>query len=294
MRTNIVAGFVVLAGAAQLAAQGGAGGAAKMTSYQIELTGGFSTSEADTTPDLETKRFFVAGTYHLKPVMLADHPWNEAAFLEHSTFVQAGLSLVDFDAGGASADGPVLRLGGTYAEKDNPIAAQVNLEFGSLDGDNGPDVDLMTLNGRCGYWLQPNAIVGGQLTLDKTEIGSFDIDVFRFGAFGKIVHSLGEGRSVNAEAHLDLVSVEAGSSDETNVEFGVAGDFYFTPQYSAGAFLDLSFGDAPSEEGITLGLRGTAWIMPQLSANLALSTFMADNNAGADEDTFSLYFSWRM
>lgn len=290
MRTGIVAG-VVVAAAAQLAAQG----PAQFTSYQIEVTGGWSMNSTDTSPDMELNQYFVAGTYHLKPVLLADHPWNEAAFLEHSTFVQAGLNFSDFEVGPFSADGPLFRVGGTYAEKDNPIAAQLNMQIGTLDGDAGIDIDLMSVNGRCGYWLQPNAIVGGQITLEKTEIDTMlDLDTLSFGAFGKIVHSLGEGRSVNAEAHLDLVSVDDGVSDEDNFEFGVAGDFYFTKQYSAGAFVEFSFGDAPSEEGITLGLRGTAWITPQFSVNAAFSTFMADDStAGADEDFFTLFFTGR-
>ena len=292
MRNGIVAGFVVAATTAQLAAQGAQGGA-QITSYQFEVTGGWSMNSTDTSPDMELNNYFVAGTYHLKPVLLADHPWNEAAVLEHSTFVQAGLDFADFEVGPFSADGPLFRVGGTYAEKDNPIAAQLNMQIGTLDGDAGIDVDLMSVNGRCGYWLKPNAIVGGQITLDKTEAGSLDIDSLGFGAFGKIVHSLGEGRSVNAEAHLDLVSVDDGVSDEDNVEFGVAGDFYITKQYSVGAFVDFSFGDAPSDEGTTLGLRGTAWITPQFSVNAALSTFMADSNAGADEDFFTLFFTGR-
>ena len=290
MRTGIVAGFVVAATTAQLAAQG----AAQFTSFQIEAAGGWSLTSTDTSPDADLNEYFVTGTYHLKPVMLADHPWNEAAFLEHSTFVQAGLSYAELEVGNFSADGPLFRVGGTYADKDTPIAAQLNLQFGTLDGDAGTDVDRMSFGGRAGYWLMPNAIVGAALTLDSTEIGSVDVDKMSFGAFGKIVHPLGEGRSVNGEAHLDFVSVDDGVSDDDNVEFGVAADFYFTKQYSVGALVNFSFGDVASEEGITLGLRGTAWITPQLSVNAALSTFMADDDTvGADQDFFSLFFTAR-
>jgi len=292
MRKGIVAGFVVAATTAQLAAQQGG---AQFTSFQIEATGGWSRTSTDTSPDSDLTEFFVGGTYHLKPVMLADHPWNEAAFLEHSTFVQVGLAYDDLEVGNFSADGPLFRIGGTYADKDKPIAAQVNLQIGTLDGDSGVDVDLMTFNGRVGYWLQPNAIVGAQLTLDDTEIGSnVDVDKLSCGAFGKIVHPLGGGRSINGEAHLDFVSVDDGVSDDDNVEFGVAADYYFTKQYSVGALVNFSFGDAASEEGITLGLRGTAWITPQVSVNAAFSTFMADDDTfGADQDFFTLFVTAR-
>jgi hypothetical protein len=290
MRTRFVAGFVVAAATGQLAAQNGA----RMTSYQFELAGGWSMSETDTSPEIEVNQYILVGTYHLKPVMLADHPWNEAAFLEHSTFVQAGAVFADFEVGNFSADGPLFLVGGTYAEKDQPIAAQFNLQLGTLDGDGGIDIDLTSVNGRLGYWLQPNALIGAQVTLEQTEIETVsDVDTLSFGAFGKIVHDLGEGRAVNAEAHLDYVTVDDGTSDEENVEFGFAADFYFTTQYSLGAFVDFSFGDAATDEGTTLGVRGTAWIIPQLAVNFALSTFDADDPAGFDEDTIALFFTGR-
>src|SRR4026209_1979757 len=122
MRKGIAAGFVVAATTAQLVAQGGA----QFTSYQFEVGGGWSTTSTDTSPDSDLSEFFVLGTYHLKPVMLADHPWNEAAFLEHSTFVQVGLAFDNLEVGNFSADGPLFRIGGTYADKEKPIAAQVN------------------------------------------------------------------------------------------------------------------------------------------------------------------------
>jgi len=289
MRTRIVAGVVVAAATAHLAAQD----PARVQSYQFELGAGWSMSTTDTSPEIEINQYVFAGTYHLKPVMLADHPWNEAAFLEHSTFVQAGAVFADFEIGNFSADGPLFLVGGTYAEKDTPIAASFNLQMGTLDGDAGIDIDLSEVNGRVGYWLTPNAILGVQVSLEQTEIETLiDVDTLSYGAFGKVVRDLGEGRAINAVAHIDL-SVDDGTTDEDNVEFGFAADFYFTPRYSVGALVDFSFGDAVSDEGTTLGVRGTAWFTPQLAFNLALATFVADDDAGSDEDTIGAFFTAR-
>jgi hypothetical protein len=151
------------------------------------------------------------------------------------------------------------------------------------------------VDGSVGYWLQPNAIVGGQVQYEKTEIDTMpDQDTLSFGVFGKVVHPLGEGRSLNGEAHLSLVSVDDGTSKDDNFDLGIAVDFYFTPQYSVGALVDFSVGDAKSAEGTTLGIRGTAWLMPQLSVNVGYSTFMAENDTfGSDKDTFSVFFTAR-
>jgi hypothetical protein len=290
MSTRITAAVVAAFAASPVAAQEGA----KPPSYQFELVGAWSMSEADTSPDTEINQYLLVGTYHLKPVELADHPWNEAAFLEHSTSVSAFVDYADFEVGSFSADGLLYGVGFRYAEKQTPIAAELRFQLGSLDGDSGVDIDLNELNARIGYWVKPNALVGVDVGLEEVEAEPLlDVEVLRFGAFGKIVHDLGEGRAVNAEARFGVASVDDTFSDEENFEIGFAGDFYFTPQYSAGALVGLSFGDAVSEEGTTLGLRGSAWFSPRVALGAEVSTFLADDDAGADEDTLTVFLNLR-
>lgn len=289
MSTRICAAFVAAIAVAQLSAQDGG-----LESYQVDLIGAWSFSETDTTPEIEQNTFLIGGTYHLKPVELADHPWNEAAFLEHSTSVTAMLSWSDFEIGAFSADGVTFGAGFRYADKETPVAADLSFQLGSLDGDGGVDIDLNEVNARIGYWLKPNAIVGVEVGIEEIEAETvFEIEELRFGAFGKIVHDLGEGRAVNAEARIGIAAVDDTVSDEENFELGVAGDFYFTPRYSAGALVNFSFGDAASEEGTTLGLRGSAWVTPQVAVGAQVTTFLAEDSAGADQDTFALFVNLR-
>ena len=134
MRTRIVTGFVAAAASAQLAAQGGA----TMQSYQFDLTGGWSMSETDTSPEIEVDQYILAGTYHLKPVQLADQPWNEAAFLEHSTFVQAGAVFADFEIGNFSADGPL------FVRHDSFLGPEAERAYDpARSGDAGPERSYM-------------------------------------------------------------------------------------------------------------------------------------------------------
>lgn len=291
MRRRVLTATIVAAiGANQLTAQDGG----RRQNYQVDLTGGWAHSETDTSPEVELDQFVLAGIYHLKPVALADHPWNEAAFLEHSASVMATVSYADFDIGSFSADGVLFGAGFRYAEKETPIAAELTFSLGSLDGDGGVDIDLTAVNARIGYWLMPNAILGADIGFAETEIDSFlEVEELRFGAFAKIVHDLGEGRAVNGEARVGFLSVDDSVSDEENIEFGVSGDFYFTPQYSAGALVNFSFGDATSEEGTTLGLRGSAWFTPEVALAAQVSTFLAEDASGDDQDTLFVFLNLR-
>ncbi len=257
--------------------------------YRFEVVGSYRVSEVDTNPDLEITQYGVSGTYYLAPVSLASHPWSEAAFLEHATGVSVGVRHTDFEIATFDADGPTIGAGFLFATKEDPIAARIDVAFGTLDGDMGIDVDQTNVSGWVGYWLQPNALVGAELDYEEIEAGGLlDIEQLRVGVFGKVVHDLGEGRSINAEARIGAAQVDVPGSDETNVSLRVEGDYYFTPQYSAGALVDFSFGDAASEEGVTFGVRGTAWLNHSAALSVAYSVFDASDSAGSDESELGL------
>jgi hypothetical protein len=264
-------------------------------SYQFELMGGFSLTSIDFSPsDLDITEIGVGGTYYFNPVSLESHPWNEAAFLEHSKGVMLGLGFTDFELGPFNADGPSIGAGFLYADKEKPIAAQINVSFGTLEGDMGVDIDLVNIGGWAGYWLQQNALVGIEIDYDELDgSGAFTMEELFFGGFGKIVYDLEEGRAINAEARVGLNNVDNGAGDDTNVVIGLEGDFYFTPQYSAGALLNFSFGDSVVDEGVTLGVRGTAWFNQHISVSAEYATYSASDNLGADQDEFGIFVTAR-
>src|SRR5262245_57514892 len=209
MNTTIKLALVVAAAAGPVAAQSGA----SPQSFQFELTGGWARSTTDTNPDIETNQYSLAGTYHLKPVALADHPWNEAAFLEHSSSVTAGVNYTTFDIGPFSADGPLFAAGFSFADKQTPFAAALNFSIGTLDGDGGIDIDLTNVNGSIGYWVRPNALIGVDVGLQDVEANSLlDVETVRYGIFGKIVHDLGEGRAINGAARVGITTVDDSTS----------------------------------------------------------------------------------
>lgn len=263
-------------------------------SYRVELSGSWMLTATDSNPDIDITEFTLGGMYFLEPVSLADHPWNEAAFLERAKAVMAGVQWTRFEVGPFSADGPSLGAGFLYADKAQPIAAQLFVRYGTLDGDMGIDVDRTSFGGRAGYWLGRGALAGFEIERDQTDVsGLLDITQTRYGAFGKMVHDLGGGRAINVEARVGLVSVDAGAATDTNFEIGLEGDYYFTPRFSAGAVLNLSVGDAASREGTTLGVRGSAWLSPRIAVGLEWSSFHASDSQGADIDTAGAFLSVR-
>jgi hypothetical protein len=284
---------ITFATIAMLAQNTSAQNGSAQESYQTEVTGGYTWLESDTNPDIELTEAVIEGTYNFQPVSLKGHPWNEAAFLEHSMQAMVRLSYFDFEVGSASSDGLLYGGGYRYAAKDSPVAADVRFQTGTLDG-SGIDVDVTFLDASVGYWVKPNAIVGLAFALDELDPdGTFKIEETTVAAFGKIVHKLDDQRAVNAEARLGWTSVDTGTTDDDNFVLTLEGDYYFTPQYSAGAMLDVSVGDAESDEGTTLGVRGSAWFTPQVGVQVEYSRFWANDSQGADEDAVGLFLSVR-
>lgn len=267
--------------------------ASAMESYQSEVTLGYNWRDIDTNPDLELKDTMLEGIYNFEPVSLQGHPWNEAAFLEHSMQAMLSLTYSEFELGPFDADGLVFGGGYRYAAKDVPVAADLIFKTGNLDGNMGVDVDLTSVDASVGYWVEPNAIAGVVFTYSELDPdGTFKIEETTIGVFGKIVHKLDDDRAVNAEGRLAWTTVDTGTSDDGSIEVTLEGDYYFTPQYSAGALFDLSSGDANSKDGTTLGVRGSAWFTPQFGIRVQYSKFWADGQ-GADEDRGGIYLSVR-
>jgi hypothetical protein len=267
--------------------------ASAMDSYQGEVTVGYKWRDIDTNPDIELTDVLLEGIYNFEPVSLQGHPWNEAAFLEHSMQGMLSLAWSKFELSTFDADGLVYGAGYRYAAKDVPVAGEVIFKTGTLDGDMGLDVDLTYVDASLGYWVEPNAIAG--IAFNYTDLdpdGTFKIEQTTVAAFGKIVHKLDDERAINAEARAGWTSVDTGTSDDGSIVLTLEGDYYFTPQYSAGALLDFQSGDANSQDGTTLGVRGSAWFTPQVGISVQYSKFWADGK-GADEDGGGIYLSVR-
>ncbi len=262
--------------------------------FQYEILSGWRSTTTDTNPDIDVNTLFVEGRYFFDAVSVGAHPRTEAAFLERAMYVAADIDYTRFEIGGFDADGPTVGAEFRYAKPDEQIAATAGFEYGSLSGDGGVDVDQWLIHGDLGYWLEDDMIIGGRFSREETEAGGLlNITETVFGAFGKVVRDIGDNRAINVEAHAQFVHVDPGSTDDVNFEIGAEGDFYFTPEYSGGAILNLSLGGADLRAGVTVGVRGAAWVTPTIAVNAELTHFEASDSNGADEDMFSVFGTFR-
>lgn len=269
--------------------------ATAQNSYRAEVVAGYTMNEDDDSPETKLSMLVLGGTFNFQPVSLEGHPWEEAAFLERSMQASAELLYVELESGPLEADGLLYGLGFRYAEKETPVAAEARFSTGTIDVDGSSfDFDVTMIDASVGYWAMPDAIVGVDYGFEEFDpnMGTGS-ETTRFGVFGKMVHKLDKEKAINAEARLGIANVDDGTTDEDNFEVALGGDYYFTPQYSAGAHVDFSFGDAVSEEGTTLGVRGNAWFTPQIGARVEVSQFWASDSQGFDETEFGVFLAVR-
>lgn len=258
--------------------------------YQWEVGLSYQTVTTDADPEAEWTTIAADGTYHvLGPVALADHPWEEAAFLEHSSFVSATLGMATLEWGPIDADGLTYGVAGRYAQPDVPVAVDLSLAWTSVEDDDFDfENDLFTWDLRAGYWIMPNLIAGLGYTATSLDDGSDETTDTEPYVWGKWVHGLNAELDLNVEAELGRIDYDA--TDDKNLALVANGDVYFRKQYGVGLLLGNEVGDAESEEGRTVGIRGSAWFTPNIGVRAQYAMFAAanDDEGGVDSDTVGL------
>ena len=256
--------------------------------YQWEAGLGFTLAKDDTTPETKSTAITASGEYHFAPVKLGDHPYEEAAFLEHSTFVDADVSYLKSKQSGAfDAKGEGIHAGFTYATPEFPVRLAVGLGFSKIS-DNG-DQKTTSFELDAGYWIKPELIAGLRLGSSKiVTTGSADNKELDVTAYGKWVINMNDDLAFNAEAELGRNTYDAATKD-SNIAFGVAGDVYYRQQYGIGLALGTESGDADAAAGTTIGVRASAWFTTQIGVRLGFEKFaISDDKKGVDNDTLFL------
>jgi len=257
--------------------------------YQWEAAVGFSQNKDDATNETTTTGIGANGEYHFAPVKLGDHPWEEAAFLEHSTFVDLGLAYVTVENDNIDASGPLVDVGFTYATPEFPLRLAAGLGYGTVeDEDASVEVKTTTFDLEAGFWITQALIAGLRLESSKADFGSADEKELGVSAFGKWVITLSDTLAINAEADLGQRAYDDGTTDDANIVVGVAGDVYLLQKFGVGMSLATESGDAVAAEGVTVGVRASAWITEQFGARAGFDMFAASDDATDDDSTISL------
>ena len=255
--------------------------------YQWEAGLGFTQNTDDASNETTVTTIAANGEYHFLPVKLGDHPWEEAAFLEHSTFVEAHLGYVTAEDNTLDASGPLIAVGFTYATPEFPVRLSAGLGYSTVE-DGSFEIKTTVIELEAGYWIKPELIAGLRLVNSKSDFGTADEKEVGISAFGKWVFSMNDDLAFNTEAELGQNSYDNGSKD-SNIVVGVAGDVYFRQQYGVGLSLASESGDAVGAEGMTVGVRASSWFTDQIGARVGYDMFAAsDDAAGVDDSTISL------
>ena len=157
------------------------------------------------------------------------------------SYTYAELRFVDTEIG--SQDGDGLRINGSFEITSNWLLVA---GFTTLDFDNNVDTSALEVGAGYVYRYSPKMDIVGYGKVVRTEVdftGGDDDDTgiaLAGGVRGRITPEL-EGR-----ATVNYINV-----DETDTFFELGGDYYFNPQFSAGATLEFG-GDADS---LTIGVR---------------------------------------
>jgi hypothetical protein len=266
-------------------------GAQAADEYQVEVNGGYSITTIDSNPEVESSLLQLEGIYHvLGPVQLGEHAYEEAAFLEHSSFVSARIGRVNLDNGIDDADGFSWGLTGRYAQKEVPVTAQLSIDSFDI---SDLDTENLTWDLRIGYWIAPNGELGLGYTRSTTDIGAPDDQVdATIYAYGKWVTEINADLDLNLEATFGQINYDDGTIDDDNWVGTAAADVYFQQKYGIGLTLGGETGDANDAEGNSIGVRASAWFTPQIGVRASWETFMAKED-DSDSDTWSLEVAGR-
>jgi hypothetical protein len=180
---------------------------------QVDLSFDRALFDGDDLPDADV--LGIGGTYYFEPVKTDGLPLAEAAFLNRSSFVAAGIARSEL--GDEKID--IFGAGGGYYLPNTIFYGELNYTYAD---DFGGDQD------RFSAALGVTPIDGLLVTT------YFDEDGWDPNARAKYVGKL-------PNAHFYAASIDVVETDDDDFEFGLGFDYYFDPTFSAGIGLSEHF-----------------------------------------------------
>lgn len=276
--------------------------------FNFEASTGFLNREND---NYEIRDYGLIATSYFKKVALGDHPWAEAAFMEHASniSVPAGIRQIEI-LDSEDGDGSVLGAEVTYIHPIQPIYANVSFFKTGVEFDTSNDeLSMNEYNLGIGMFIRDNLLIALGYGHEKEELkdqalGVYEVKNNLYSVSTKWVNEIGNGTALNLEAGIGLdkydESFKVGSNtlsfkDGSNTVLGVGADYYFNPKMSVGTGLALNTRKDMNvdDEGNTFEIRSAIFFNPRFSVRAAFEQFFADNDNSEDEQTISLNLSTR-
>jgi hypothetical protein len=179
--------------------------------FELGLSGDHVNVDLPDEPDANLEAFGISGTFYLKPVPTDGVPLAEAAFLNRSSYINAGL--VGFD-GGRGDEFDIFYTNFGYYIPNTMFYGRIGLI--KADDDLGADDDTL-VNGSVGV-----APIDGLLVTTN-----FDEDGWDPNVSARYVGKFGND-------HFYAATVSVTDSDDENVDVGLAFDYFLDHTFSVG------------------------------------------------------------
>ena len=237
--------------------------------YQVEVNGGYSFTDLDIDGSDGLDNYNIGGTYYIAPVVATNGPLAEAAFLQNASnvilnYANSSSNDIDFEV-------DAVTVGGEYYLPNDPFYvsasySSLNLEFGPDDS----DADVFTAS--VGYLPVSNALLTiGLLNADADDDSETDVTLGAkyvgdtganfYNLEGSVVFA-DDDNIINAAADFYVnpnasIGVTYADGDLLGEDqFGVRGQYFFTPQYAIGA--SYTSGEIADIDADTYGISATA------------------------------------
>jgi len=268
--------------------------------YHVELTGEFEKEDEDTST---AKSSSVSAEIFFSPVSTDNKPLAEAAFLNKSSSIALGYIKSKTELQSANVDsfevsGPLILINYITAT-DAYILSAI---YGTVDLDTNNNLitgDTKISGINIGKYLDDtstiefsyinNDIENRNTTTNQKFINKTDSYTISY----KTVQTTDAVNYYSLAADIELIKSDSNTVKEDNHEFGVAGEYYFSLMTSIGAAALFNSGDDISQEGRTLGVSLTHFLLPQIALKLGLGKFDAKDNKTEDSDSVSVEVSAR-
>ncbi|MDH5327417.1 MAG: hypothetical protein OEZ68_01195 [Gammaproteobacteria bacterium] len=237
----------------------------------------------------DSTAIYVQGRYFLEPVSRGDSPWYEADFLSHKSSVMGAIGQVTLSSGPSEDDGPMMLV--SYRHVVPGSLVTIGLEYKSLElEESGVTLETSGFELSGGKYLKPTMWVGASYESLTTSLTGFnDTDATEFGLHYKNILTVQGTKSVNVEAMLASLSLESGTTKDSNTIIEVGGDYYIDQKTGIGGSFNINSGDNLSSEGNTIEVRATMYFTPKIHGELRYESFSAsDTTAGENESGFEL------
>lgn len=242
--------------------------------YRAEVS--LSHERGDHGEYVDFRESVISGEYHFDTVNTKSNAYAEAAFLDHSTFIDGYIShrkeYVDFSFGAFSfsdsASDNDFALGGRYV-MDNNIIIEADVQ--RVRNDNGVSVGV-------GYYIKDNIdIVVTYQDINYQDKQSFGVDSHGvFSIFDSSFISYDAGIAYTDQSHHNGVDLNAGVT------------YYFTR--SIGLGLDYDYESSDHYNLSTVSLTADYFVTPKIALSAKYSDYNHDDEGNAFEAAVSVRF----